>query len=278
MITMITEHSHGRITLALDIGKPVSQGKYKGYHTVTAIKAEIDLSDTVSVSESAKRILICDHPGVPSDESNICSKAISLMKSLSGNTNEVSVEIEKRIPVMGGLAGGSSNAAAVMRALLKMWRFQGHDLATTARDIGMDVPFFFFGGVCKDTEATGNPEPIACLTSFDVWLIIPSRGVSTREAYAAIDHSKTGRNTHLTLSLADALARGDHAKAFASLHNDFEEPLRRIDPESHQLIRYIRNKGIPAALSGSGSTIVAYQEVTDLPGKPDIIKTRIRCG
>ena len=111
---MLTTRAYTRITLALDIVRKLSDGPLAGYHELGIVKHQIDLFDTISVVEADSTSLSCDHPLVPRDKTNICWRAVDLVKQKRGVVRNVAIAIQKNIPVMGGLAGGSARLCGVM--------------------------------------------------------------------------------------------------------------------------------------------------------------------
>ncbi|MBD3321893.1 MAG: hypothetical protein GF350_12425, partial [Chitinivibrionales bacterium] len=197
-----------RITLALDIVKKITDGPRKGFHELRIIKQQIDLCDIIHLQKSPGMKIVCDHPEVPVDAGNICWKAIELVKSEFGISDNARIEIEKRIPVRGGLAGGSSDAATTLMLANELW---GLGLSTSricslGIRLGMDVPYFFFGKTAFDTEATGVLEPLDGNISFCFVLVFPETGVATAGAYASLDYSHTGKMGHLSDAMKAAFA------------------------------------------------------------------------
>jgi 4-diphosphocytidyl-2-C-methyl-D-erythritol kinase len=257
---MIQGISYTRITLALDIIKKLTEGKFAGFHELGIIKHQIDLGDTITIEKSADMKMFCNHPMVPNDETNICWQVADLLKKEFGINENVSIHIDKKIPVQGGLAGGSANAAETMKLLLELW---GIDISiekkiTLSRKLGMDVPFYFYGKTAFDSEATGVLCPIEnnCV-KLNFILVIPPFGVSTKEAYSQIDYSKTGKNVDATQDLKNGLLTGNFEKIKKNMHNDFEQSVFLSHPEIFNIRNSLLNSGAGAAImSGSGSTVV----------------------
>ncbi|MGM0443279.1 MAG: 4-(cytidine 5'-diphospho)-2-C-methyl-D-erythritol kinase [Fibrobacterota bacterium] len=259
MSNPVRTRSYTRLTLALDVIRKLSSGPAAGRHELGIIKQEISLADDIILHPAEETGIICSHPDVPVNEDNICWQAVELLRREFGRKDSFVVEIIKRIPVQGGLAGGSTNAAAVLRSAAQQWGLgcSRQDLVRMGRTLGMDVPFYFYGGTAFDSEATEVLRPIA--TGLKLWyvLVIPSFGVSTKEAYGGLNYEKTGRNTALTTTMEEALAAGDYDGVCRAVHNDFEVSLDRSFPQIQALKRDLCRAGCDAAvLSGSGSTVV----------------------
>jgi 4-diphosphocytidyl-2-C-methyl-D-erythritol kinase len=260
---MITIESPTRVTLALDIIRRIESGHLKGYHELGIIKHQVALGDRLHVVQLGRYgnddVVECDDSRVPRDESNICVKACRLVRERFGLGGPMKITIEKHIPVMGGLAGGSANAAAMLRALDEAWGLgltlsQFRDLGRT---LGMDVPFFFTGGTAFDSEATRIISPIETALKFHFILAIPEFGVDTKEAYESIDCGRTGQNVALTDGLMMALRNNDSGAAIKCLHNDFELSAFERHPRLKEIRdRLLESDCVAACMSGSGSTII----------------------
>jgi len=255
--------SYTRVTLALDIIKKIQDGQFAGYHELGIIKHKIDLHDILEISDSKDMAISCDNPQVPCDNSNICWKAASLLKEQFGINSNVKIHIEKRIPVMGGLAGGSANAASTLSALSTYWKLNlsKDDLIPLGRMLGMDVPFYFTGNTAFDSEATGVIRPLNNAPSFTFVLAIPDFGVSTKDAYQGIDYSLIGKSADKTSLLEDSLLRNDPASIFPLMHNDFELTVFKKYPALNTLKKQLIDNGcIASVMSGSGSTVLGIAE------------------
>jgi 4-diphosphocytidyl-2-C-methyl-D-erythritol kinase len=175
----------------------------------------------------------------------------------------VRITIGKRIPVMGGLAGGSTNAATTILLLNELWglSLSREELVTLGREIGMDVPFYFVGNTAFDSEAGLRLEPIATTSSFDFVLACPEFGVSTREAYAGIDYSVIGSKAGLTESMRAAFLAGNCAGVVSCMHNDFEYSVFQRNPRLALIKQELQDAGcLGAMMTGSGSTVIGIAQ------------------
>ncbi|MFW6221241.1 MAG: 4-(cytidine 5'-diphospho)-2-C-methyl-D-erythritol kinase [Fibrobacterota bacterium] len=268
--------SYTRLTLALDIIRRLTAGPYRGYHELNIIKHQIDLHDIVSIDAASSTVISSNHPRVPCDSSNICFKAVELMKQHYRIDKNVHIHIEKRIPVQGGLAGGSANAATVLAMLNDLWGVGADtpDLIGLARRLGQDVPFYFIGNTALDTEATGILRPVENCVHFDFVLCIPPFGVSTPAAYRSIDYSIIGMQKDKTLALCTALARGTHDEVLPLMHNDFELSVFAGYPALRGLKEKMLDLGcLRVVMSGSGSTLIGVassrQQAEEIAGRID---------
>ncbi|NLD93552.1 MAG: 4-(cytidine 5'-diphospho)-2-C-methyl-D-erythritol kinase [Fibrobacter sp.] len=255
--------SYTRVTLALDIVKKIQEGQFAGYHELGIIKHKIDLYDNIEISDSEEMAITCDNPLVPCDSSNICWKATLLLKERFGIRSNVKINIEKHIPVMGGLAGGSANAATTLSALSAYWNLNlsMNDLVSFGRLLGMDVPFYFTSDTAFDTEATGVIRPIRHTTAFTFVLAIPDFGVSTKDAYQGIDYNLIGKSVDRTQLLEESLLRNDPVSVYPLMHNDFELTVFKKNPALEALKKQLAEKGcLASVMSGSGSTVIGIAE------------------
>jgi 4-diphosphocytidyl-2-C-methyl-D-erythritol kinase len=259
----LSAKSFTRITLALDIIGQIQQGPYKDFHELGTVKHLISLHDIVTVEESADMRVVCDNPSVPLDNTNSCWKACELLKQKYGIDANVSITIQKNIPVKGGLAGGSANAATTLALLCDLWKINIDTSAMIAlsRGAGQDVPFYFCGPTAFDSEAGQVLAPISNQLRFDMILVLPDFGVPTAEAYRTIDYSRIAKLTGRTLAMRDALASGDRAGVIHNIHNDFELTVFERFPKLEQVKYKLIESGCETAtLSGSGSSVVGILE------------------
>jgi 4-diphosphocytidyl-2-C-methyl-D-erythritol kinase len=256
---MVKAISYTRLTLALDIIGKLTEGPFSGYHELGIIKQQISLGDTITIKESEKMLMSCNHDGVPDDSRNICWQAAELLQKECGISQNVSIDIDKVIPVQGGLAGGSTNAATVIELLDEIWglSLSLSDKMTLGRKLGMDVPFYFNGNCAFDSEATGVLEAVSHSMKLYFVLVVPPFGVSTADAYRGIQYDKVGTRTDQTTSLRQALLEGDHKKMVENIHNDFEIS---VFPQFCKLeeikAKLLQSGAGNAFMSGSGSTMV----------------------
>lgn len=205
-----------------------------GYHDLETVFQQISLHDTLTFMPSSTLSLTCSDPTIPVDDTNLVFRAARAV----GATAQI--HLEKRIPAGGGLGGGSSDAAATLRALAP----SDAPLADLAHSLGSDVPFFLVGGTAY---ATGRGEvltPLPSLPSTPLLLLLPDERVLTREAFARI--------TRYSAPLGIEAYRSREV-----FTNDFEEPVFAMLPPLRELKQRLYAAGAAwAGMSGSGSTIV----------------------
>mgnify|MGYP000921435118 CR=1 FL=1 len=255
--TMI--EARAKINLTLDVtGK-----REDGYHLVKMVMQSVDLHDDVRVTivrgEKKPRgiVLSCSMPFLPTDSSNLAYRAAELFYKETGVPLETcEIFIEKRIPIAAGLAGGSTDAAAVLRALRTLYAPDISDgrLETLAARLGSDVPFFIRGGT---QLATGRGEVVSPLPQLAAgWFVVvkPDEGYSTAEMYRRLDEpgSVLVRNSRY---MQDAVAANNVHAVAAELHNSFERVVPK-DSSLRTIKDALRAQGaLGTLLSGSGSAV-----------------------
>jgi 4-diphosphocytidyl-2-C-methyl-D-erythritol kinase len=258
-----------------------------GYHELAMVLQGIDLADRIDINANGvdQFRLHCDHPEVPADESNLAYKAASLMAQEFSDAFEqyggVDITIHKHIPVGAGLAGGSTNGAAVLVGLDLIWGLgltQG-ELQDLAAKLGSDVPFCIAGGTAI---ATGRGEQLSPLPSIDSLYAVLAKyrslSVSTVWAYQTYRKqfgdsytpiAATGSATTSTPpkqrahagEIVTAIMHHDSAKIGKLLHNDLEKVVLPAHPQVLQLRETLQSLDtLGVMMSGSGPTVFALAE------------------
>ncbi len=243
--------SHAKINLGLSVIKK----REDGYHNIDSLFIEMDLHDTISFTPSHAFSLTTNFSDLPIDESNLVTKAYNLLlPAKSRDATEYSIHIEKKIPMGGGLGGGSSNAATTLKALNQLWKcdHNNESLCKMGTALGADVPFFIEGGV---QHVTGigeilNPVKFDELKNLHFLLIVPYIHVSTEWAYKALNISL---QSNKKVSKFSPLTGPVNWQLF---ENDFERVIRSTYPEIDEIKSQLYDCGaIYAGMSGSGSTV-----------------------
>ena len=229
-----------------------------GYHEVRTVLQSVELHDTITFTKRPGPFAIaCDQPAVPTDARNLVWRAAALLWSLGSDRasalSGVQVTLRKRIPAEAGLGGGSSDAAATLLALSRLWHLP-LDLASLARigaRLGADVPFFLAGGTALGSGRGDDVSPLAEPPVTPVVIVTPNFGVSTPAAYGWFDQDRRpapGRRAARVLAGWPAWAR--------DLRNDLEPPVASRFPQIRRSVRDLAALGaVHAAMSGSGSAV-----------------------
>lgn len=240
-----------------------------GFHELETIFQSISLRDTLRFHPGEPLSLVCDDPTIPTDDSNLVMRAAHAMIDRFG-APACRIELEKRIPAGGGLGGGSSDAAATLRALAQRCATPpAHaDLAAAALGLGSDVPFFLEEGTAY---ATGRGERLVALPSqagVPLVLLLPEERVMTPEAYRLLrtgrDEGRLAEGEAIGLDRCVSAARGSLLDDVTILVNDLEPPVFATLPRLAGLLEALRATGPAwARMSGSGSTIVGAFRAED---------------
>lgn len=256
----ITVRAPAKINLLLGVG-PVRDD---GYHPLDTVYQAISLYDDVTVSESAgwsvsvEPIGEVDCTGVPLDETNIVIRAGKLLTAHHDINRSAAIGISKGIPVAGGMAGGSADAAATLVALDRLWDLHttDEDLLAIAAELGSDVPFALIGGTA---QGTGRGEVVESVPDDGTWwwVVVPnSHGLSTPAVYRAFDDAGSGGGSDTAAVLA-ALAASDLDALAAALGNDLQDAALGLRPDLRETEADLRGAGVLATLlSGSGPTFL----------------------
>jgi len=243
-----------KINLALD----VLHKRPDGYHEVEMIMTTIDLADRVELTllEQDKIHILSHNRYVPDDQRNLAYQAAQLLKDRFGVKKGVLISIEKTIPVAAGLAGGSSDAAATLRGLNKLWDLglSLDELAELGSEIGSDVSFCVYGGTAL-AKGRGEiikelPPPPTC------WVILakPFIGVSTADVYRRLD-LKGSKHPDI-YGMIQAIKEHDYQRVCDNVGNVLEGVTLSLHPEVAQIKEQMKRFGADAVLmSGSGPTV-----------------------
>ena len=228
-----------------------------GYHEIRTIYQTVSLHDLLHISGSRRGVRVsCTDQRVPSDETNLAHKAATRLAGLVGRKTGVTIHIEKRIPVSGGLAGGSSNAAAVLIGLVKLWDLQleQSDLLSLAASIGSDVPFFLTGGTALGIGRGEEVYPIPEVSWKNLLLVNPGIAVSTQGAYKGLQRlTRPGVARIMPFTLLAAKGIG---KPPLAARNDLEQVVLAVHPEIEEIkLRLLGFGANQALMSGSGATV-----------------------
>lgn len=226
----------------VNLGLEVLGARQDGYHELRTIFQTIDLHDDVVLRPLRGDVVVrCDHPDVPGDERNLALRAALALRRFARSRRGVEIAITKRIPVGGGLGGGSSNAAAVLMALDHLWGtgLGAAGLHRLARTLGADVPFFLVGGTALGLGRGDEVYPLRRQVAAHVVVVDPGRPVSTAAVFARKAASLTPReNSHTIFRFVSSDLEG--AVAFRALANELEEATLEEAPELRHQVRRIR--------------------------------------
>jgi 4-diphosphocytidyl-2-C-methyl-D-erythritol kinase len=253
----ITIAAHAKINLSLRIGDK----RDDSFHDVRTILQSIELADRVICEPSRGPFeIICTTRGVPADRTNLVWTAAQRLWEAVGRKGElrgVRITLDKRIPARAGLGGGSSDAAATLVALKRLWKLAVTDeaLYTIAAKLGSDVPYFLIGGTALGLGRGEDVYPLDDLPPLPVVLIVPPFGVATADAYRWLDERRENRASAASSNTSGSLP-GTWLGRGVPLANDLEPPITDRHPVIGKLKDQLMTMGAAiAAMSGSGSTV-----------------------
>ncbi|HEX7088444.1 MAG TPA: 4-(cytidine 5'-diphospho)-2-C-methyl-D-erythritol kinase [Vicinamibacterales bacterium] len=250
----VVVRAHAKINLDLRVRGRMADG----YHELRTIVQTLALHDTLTVTRTRGPFrLTGDGEPMPLDRTNLVWRAAEALWRAAGrrgNPHGARVHVEKRIPAQAGLGGGSSDAAAALRALCRVWGFRMHprDLARLAAGLGADVPFFLVGGTALGLGRGDQLFPVPDLPRRTVVIARPDFGVGTAEAYGWLAADRAGLPP-VPSTAPDWL---DLSAGLAGCVNDLEAPVERRHPEIAAIRAVLSGAGAELArMSGSGSAV-----------------------
>lgn len=256
--------SRAKINLSIDVlGK-----RQDGYHLVEMIMQTIDLYDLIEINEKDNDQITIKSTSdeIPLDCNNLVYKAANLIKQMFNINKGVEIHIKKNIPVAAGMAGGSSNAAAVLVGLNKLWNLDlsNQQLEEIGLKLGADVPFCINGGAVLASGIGEELTPIKGLTK-DVCILVckPDLFVSTKEVYECIDSKDIDKRPNNKF-LIECLKNEDTRQLAENMFNVLEG----VTVDKHPVIQQIKdimtsNRALGAMMSGSGPTVFGLYENRD---------------
>jgi len=247
--------AHGKINLALDVLYP----RDDGYHEINTIMQQIDLKDTITLRniEGDRAIIECNSEEIPLDESNLAYKAWEKIVEKTNFLRGVHITIDKNIPVAAGLAGGSTNAAAVLKGLNLLWNLNlsQERLMEIGAEIGADVPFCILGGTA---HARGIGEKLKKIRSFSNKLILLAnigKPVSSAYVYNKLDLENRSKRIDVD-KIVKYIEEDDVKKVAENMENIMEQVVIKEYPIIAQIKEdMVRYGALGSIMSGSGPTV-----------------------
>lgn len=250
--------AYAKINIALDaIGK-----REDNYHLLRMIMQTVDLYDVIDIEKSndSSISISCNKHYVPTDERNLAYKAAVLFRENFNIKDGVKISIKKNIPVAAGMAGGSTNAAAVLVIMNKLFNVNAslEELKELGLKIGADVPYCIEGGTAL---CEGIGEVITPLKPFENKILVvlkPNFGVSTKEVYTNLDINKIRKHVNIE-ELIEAMENDDLNYVAKNMKNVLEN----VTLKKHSVLKAIkedmrRSGALGAMMSGSGPTVFAF--------------------
>jgi len=249
-------YSFAKINIALAVlGK-----RSDGYHNIHTVFQTINLHDELEFIVSDRLILQCENlPGV-STENNLVWKAAKKLCSAAAADRGAIITLKKRIPSGAGLGGGSSNAAATLLALCRLWELEPSPsfMRSLAAELGSDVPFFLQGGAALGSGRGEKIEPLPDISPLNLVVIFPGIHISTAEAYRSLNLGLTSETEDNRIyRFCDQMLK---KQSFLSgIFNDFEASILPAYTSIREARDFLRQQGaMETLLSGSGSAIFGF--------------------
>lgn len=251
----VTTKCNAKINLSIDVLKR----RPDGYHDVELILNEISLHDTLTVTLNKTGVinLNCSDKTLPADAKNIAYRAAELFFSETGIEFGADIDLVKKIPHGAGLAGGSADAAGVLRALNKLTGspLSADRLSALALKLGADVPFCLNGG-CALAEGIGEIlTPLPHLKNLIYVIVKPKESISTTYVYNNLDLSNRPKNLNIR-AVADGIINGDTAAIARNSGNILESVTAKKYPVINEIKQALYDSGaILSMMSGSGTAV-----------------------
>lgn len=261
---MRTERANAKINLYLDVvGR-----RENGYHNIVSLMQTVSVCDLVTVDfkpslHTAIHLSASGNDAMPTDCRNLAWRAAELFLSRVGRSGEVTVSIEKHIPMAAGLAGGSADAAAVLRALNRLCGtpLSTHELCELGAKLGADIPFCIVGGCARVTGIGECLEEAPPMPDVPLVVACMGEGVSTPWAYGQLDtlhnnfaDADAEKTQHVRI--LSALSEHRIKDACADFYNIFEEVVPSVQPYVNKLKTIMNDAGaIRSMMSGSGPSV-----------------------
>ena len=256
-----TEKAYAKLNYSLDVlGK-----RPDGYHELCMVMGSVDLSDevTVTLRRDGAFTAVSNFPWLPGDDRNLGVRAAKAFFSAIGEEGlGADIRMTKRIPVGAGMAGGSSDAAAVLRALNRLTgaRLSGERLREVGLTVGSDVPYCVVGGMALSQGRGEILTPLPELPACHIVIAKPAFSISTADLFREID--KRRQKTHPdTAGLTAALSEGDLTGLARRMYNVFEDVLPRSSREAGAIRGELLSLGaLGSVMTGTGSAVFGLFE------------------
>ncbi|MBQ0064608.1 MAG: 4-(cytidine 5'-diphospho)-2-C-methyl-D-erythritol kinase [Firmicutes bacterium] len=247
--------AQAKVNLALDVVKRDGNG----YHLLDMIMAPISLFDEIEISVADKDFISCIEMELP--EINTISKTLKMLRENFDVKNHYSIVIHKNIPEQAGLAGGSADAAAVMKAVCDIENIvvEEEQAFQLSKKVGADVPFCYFNKWARVQGIGEIIQPIACDQKIDILLVKPDYGISTPKSFGIWDKNPS---EHVDVSqVQKALEQKNFEKLCEVMDNALEPIAKLLEPNLEQVARDMEQAGMKRVMmSGSGSSMMGFCE------------------
>lgn len=258
-----TKKAYAKINISLDIiGK-----QENGYHLLEMVMQTVDLYDEITIEERGEGIsLDCNLDYIPKDAKNIAYKAAQAMLERFSIDRGVHITIQKRIPVAAGLAGGSTDAAAVIKGMNELFNLglSREAMMEIGLTLGADVPYCLVGGTALCTGVGEIVTPLAPFSGVTILLVKPAFGVSTKDAYMGFALDKVKKHVETT-----KLIRAMERRQIKSVAYYMRNLLENVTLRKHPILKTVKynmmeHGAVGTLMSGSGPTVFGIFEDDEL--------------
>lgn len=245
--------AYGKVNLALD----VVRAREDGYHDLDMIMAPIDICDNMEIEMADEDEILCDSMHLPAN--NTLLRTLDLLRKKAGLKHHYKISVEKKIPAMAGLGGGSADAAALIKALntLEHLQLSVDDMMELGKEVGADVPFCILGGYARVQGIGEKCRPIYSQWKIPVLLVQPGIGMSTPAAFGKWDEEE--RKHYDVDIIQDALEKKDIALLYQTMANGLEPIVMDELPILNQIKEDMNECGlVRVMMTGSGSCMMGF--------------------
>ena len=246
-----------RAPAKINIFLEVTSRRKDGYHNIESLMRPVSLYDRLVIKPQSKDVTLrCNLKDLPVDDSNIVMKAAILLKNELNIDKGAHIYLEKNIPMGAGLGGGSSDAAAVLNGLLRLWkrRLSQKKLLSLAKKLGADVPFFVIGGSAVARGIGEKLTRVKNLAPAYVLLVNPGFGIATAKVYKKLRFPLT-KKQKINRILKLLKHRAQFQEWAGLMFNRLEEAVLKDYPEIGRIKEVFKFHGYSSLMSGSGSTV-----------------------
>ena len=269
------KQAYAKLNLSLDI----LRRREDGFHDLQMVMVSIDLTDTLTLTPG-EGSMSTNLSFLPADGSNLAQKAAAAFRSATGQGEVLDIHIDKHIPVCAGMAGGSSDAAAVLRAMNEMYHTNLSPLALAdiGATVGSDVPYCVVGGTALVEGRGERVTPISPLPPCYIVVCKPPFPISTPQLFGRVNVKKITRRPD-NQGMVEALHRGDLTGVARRMYNVFEDVL---EPRHRQTVDEIKatlieHGALGAVMSGSGPTVFGlYEDETQAQNAADALRKQYK--
>ena len=249
-----------KVNLQLAVGPKESDG----FHEVVTVFQAISILDTLKIEDSDDFSISISGDyvnGVPLDSENLVARAVELMADRFETTKNLAININKKIPVAGGMAGGSADAAATLLGIDQLYglNLSKDELSEVATNLGSDVPFMLHGGTAIGRGRGDDVTPALSRGTYSWVIAVSSTGLSTPAVYAECDRLRTGldiKSPSLNDELLQALLSGDSVRVGKCLTNDLQAAACSLRPALRLILDMGHEYGaLGGIVSGSGPSV-----------------------